>query len=142
MNQKPDNHKLASVWKKHGPPTMTIVATFQTEKEGLEGEQFLIDQIFGESICLNLNPMVGKGPSNKGRKWSEETKAKLSATNKKEYANPVIATDPNGNQTEYSSACECARQIGFAKTSVTRLLKSGEVGERRKTRGWSFRRTK
>ena len=82
LSKRPNNTKLANVWKKHGQPTMTIMGTFETEEEMLEGEQFLIDQIFGESVCLNLNPKADRPPITTGIKHTAETKAKMSASRK------------------------------------------------------------
>jgi len=82
LSKKPKNQKLANVWLKYGEPTMTIMGQFETVEEMVEHEQFLIDQIWGEPICLNLNPVSGKTPDPTGSKLTEEHKAKISASMK------------------------------------------------------------
>ncbi len=162
LGKKPQNPKLAYVWKKHGDPAMTILGTFKTENEMLEHEQFLIDQIFGESVCLNLSPFASKPPGfPKGKKLSSETKAKMSAsrtgmkhsqetkikqsvsmTGKKKLnlAVTVVAIDPFGNETTFYCARECSKQIEIDHQTIWRLMNSGKIGKWGKAKGWSFRK--
>ena len=82
LSKNPKNKKLASVWLKYGEPVMTIMGTFETKEEAVENEQFLIDQIWGEPICLNLNPIAEKPFVLFGKSCSQETRTKLSFANR------------------------------------------------------------
>ncbi len=170
LGKKPQNPKLAYVWRKHGDPVMTILGTFNTENEMLEHEQFLIDQIFGEPICLNLNPIAGKPPSPKGRRCSPEAIAKSSASRtgqkrtpeakekmsiacigrkvstetKTKIANtlstPIVAIDPQGNEFCYSSSKECSITMNISNSIIYRILQNGKQIRCGKAKGWSFRK--
>ncbi len=153
-SSKPTNPKLAAVWKKHGEPKLEVLIKLNSEDEMVEYEQHLIDQNFGNEKFLNLSPIAGRPPSNKGMKrnpmsvaktvaakigikHSLEARAKMSAAK----ANPIIAVDPTGNETIYSSGNECARQTGFDQSIVSRLIRSGKSGAKGKIKGWSFRKS-
>ncbi len=152
FSKKPANPKLASVWKKHGDPELIVMGTYQNEMDLIDAEQFYINVSIEDPDCLNLNPVAGRPPSNKGKKHSSETKAKIAVahTGKKlslehranlasAKANPIIAVDPQKNETIYSSASECARLNDFSQGIISYLIRFGKPAVKGKTKGWSFR---
>ena len=81
LSKKPDNTFMSRVWKKYGEPELYILAKVPVEFL-LEEEQKFIDLVFGKEGCLNLNPHADRPIGWRGRVHSEETKAKMSASNK------------------------------------------------------------
>ena len=89
---------MSSVWKKYGDPEIYILAKVPVHLEEQEEQKF-IDLVFGKQGCLNLNPSsVGNGKKHSkktkekisnsltGKPITEETKAKISATQKQRLA--------------------------------------------------------
>lgn len=66
-----------------------------------------------------------------GRKHTEESIQKMSKA--------VVATDPNGVETEYPSITALREATGFKSPSVNNGLKSGLPISRGDRKGWSFR---
>lgn len=74
--KKHKNRKLQNIFNKYGIPKFEIVAICKiNELDDLE--QKYIDLYFNEKYCCNLSPVAS---SNKGIKYSEEIKIKMSKT--------------------------------------------------------------
>lgn len=82
-NNKHSNSKLQNVYNKYGEDVFqfTIVEIVEDELNLLKIEQLWIDasDCCNREIGYNINPTAG---SNLGRKWSDETKLKLSIAGK------------------------------------------------------------
>ena len=63
FSNKPQNTKLARVWKKHLDPELVIMGTYDNEKDLIDAEQFYINVSIEDPDCLNLNPIAGRPPS-------------------------------------------------------------------------------
>lgn len=67
----------------------------------------------------------------KGRSHTEEAKAKMSRR--------VIATAPDGTETEYSSITKLREELNMTAPTVTRALQSGKPISRGAKQDWTFR---
>ena len=152
-SDKPFNKRLARTWRKYGEPSIIVMGTYEQEQDMLEAEQFYLNVSISDKDCLNQNPNADRGGCPKGTKFSDETKRRISESSKgkaksKEHCNalslakstPVIATDPNGNQTVFTSTVDCAEKLGFIQSTVARLILTGKCGRCNKQKGWTFRR--
>lgn len=168
-SSSPANPKLANCWKKYGDPEIIVMGTYEEEQHMIEAEQFYLNVSIEDPDCLNLNPFADRGPSQKGKKKSPEARANMSAAHrgkkrssetkdkisaaltgikrspewkvkmKSANANPIIAVDPQGNETHYSSASECARQTKFSQQTISNLVLLGKPAKYGRCKGWSFR---
>lgn len=66
-----------------------------------------------------------------GRKHTEESREKMSRR--------VIATAPDGTQTEYASITKLREELNMTAPTVTRALQSGKPISRGVKEGWAFR---
>ena len=76
-----DNPKMQSVYNKYNTFEYQILVECD-EVALLKWEQDYIDANWGDEKYLNLNPFAAKPPGNKGKKFSEEHKRKMSEANK------------------------------------------------------------
>lgn len=75
--------------KKHGGFTVEILATWDTEQEALNHEKFLIDCFDGLELQLtNIQKSLGKEKA--GKKFSQETRQKMSVSGLKRWNNYSI----------------------------------------------------
>ena len=113
---KHKNSILQKAFDKHKTFEFEIIANVE-EQELAEWEQEIIDVWFGTENCANLSSIVGLPSGMKGRKHSEETRAKMSISR-------TGRSKPNGRtglrQSEETKAKISAANKGKSKSEETK----------------------
>lgn len=141
--------------KSHTDETKAKISETRTGK--MAGEKHYR---FGQTLSAEVREKIGaaqRGVKKGPRVLTEEGRAKIrAAAEAGHYANfagkrhtdaakakmsqQVIATDPSGTETRYSSITALRAATGLLPPTVNRALKTGAPLVKGKFRGWSFRR--
>ncbi len=111
-----------------------IFEEHETKAEALEAEIFWI--AYYKSIGAELMNMTDGGDGMTGQ--TKEIKAKISAalkSNMNATRAPIIATDSNGLESEFSSVIQAARALSITRANISHVLNS----RRKRAGGFTFR---